>query len=42
MAFYTAVNLLAGDYKVTISAKGFNTEAKTESPSMSALSKHSI
>src|SRR6267142_549067 len=27
--FYTAVNLLAGDYKVTISAKGFNTEAKT-------------
>ncbi len=27
--FYTAVNLLAGDYQVTMSAKGFNTEAKT-------------
>src|SRR5437899_9744859 len=27
--FYTAVNLLAGEYQVTISAKGFNTEVKT-------------
>jgi hypothetical protein len=27
--FYTAVNLLSGDYQVTISAKGFNREAKT-------------
>jgi hypothetical protein len=27
--FYTAVNILAGNYQVTISAKGFNTETKT-------------
>lgn len=27
--FYTAVNLLPGDYQVSISAKGFNTETKT-------------
>jgi outer membrane receptor protein involved in Fe transport len=27
--FYTAVNLLPGEYRVTITAKGFNTEAKT-------------
>src|SRR6202047_3048423 len=27
--FYTAVNLLPGEYQVTISAKGFNTEVKT-------------
>jgi hypothetical protein len=27
--FYTAVNLLPGDYQVTISAAGFNTEVKT-------------
>src|SRR5713226_5038807 len=27
--FYTAVNLLPGDYEVTISAQGFNTEVKT-------------
>ena len=27
--FYTAVNLLPGDYQITISAKGFNTETKT-------------
>jgi hypothetical protein len=27
--FYTAVNLLAGDYQVKVSAKGFNTETKT-------------
>ena len=27
--FYTAVNLLAGEYQVTVSATGFNTEAKT-------------
>src|SRR6202043_846366 len=27
--FYTAVNLLPGEYQVTISATGFNTEIKT-------------
>jgi hypothetical protein len=27
--FYTAVNLLPGEYQVTISAKGFNTEVKS-------------
>ncbi|HLQ76186.1 MAG TPA: TonB-dependent receptor, partial [Terriglobia bacterium] len=27
--FYTAVNLLPGDYEVTITAQGFNTEVKT-------------
>lgn len=27
--FYTAVNLLPGDYQITVSAKGFNTENKT-------------
>jgi hypothetical protein len=27
--FYTAVNLLAGEYQITISATGFNTEVKT-------------
>src|SRR6202051_1191267 len=27
--FYTAVNLLAGSYQVTISAKGFDTEIKS-------------
>jgi len=27
--FYTAANLLPGDYEVTISAKGFNTEKRT-------------
>src|SRR5712672_2910991 len=27
--FYTAVNLLAGEYQVTVSASGFNTETKT-------------
>src|SRR5437763_8724993 len=27
--FYTAVNLLPGEYRVTITASGFNTEAKT-------------
>ena len=27
--FYTAVNLLAGSYQVTISATGFDTEAKS-------------
>src|ERR1700720_921616 len=27
--FYTAVNLLAGTYQVTISAKDFNTEVKS-------------
>jgi outer membrane receptor protein involved in Fe transport len=27
--FYTAVNLLSGEYQVTISAAGFNTEVKT-------------
>jgi len=28
--FYTAVNLLPGEYQVTISAAGFNTEVKTD------------
>jgi hypothetical protein len=27
--FYTAANLLPGDYEVTVSAKGFNTERRT-------------
>ena len=27
--FYTAVNLLPGEYQITISATGFNTEIKT-------------